>query len=121
MARKNPTFMRKVRHARLRAKVHGSAERPRLAVFRSLRHTYVQVIDDDRGHTLAAASTRDVVAAEGEDKLSKTQVAGRVGGAIAEKALACGVKQVVFDRGGFEYHGRVKMIADEARKGGLEF
>ena len=121
MARKNPTFMRKVRHARLRQKVHGSAGRPRLAVFRSLKHTYVQVIDDDRGHTLAAASTRDAVAVEGDEKLSKTQVASRVGTAIAERALACGVKQVVFDRGGFEYHGRVKAIADEARKGGLEF
>ncbi|MBN1855364.1 MAG: 50S ribosomal protein L18 [Dehalococcoidia bacterium] len=121
MTKKNPTFMRKLRHERLRKKVHGSASRPRLAVFRSLKYTYVQVIDDDRGHTLASASTRDTQPAGDGEKLTKTQVAGRVGATIAERALACGVKQVVFDRGGFDYHGRVKAIADEARKGGLEF
>lgn len=121
MARKNPVLMRQVRHKRLRRKVRGTAERPRLAVFRSLRHMYVQVIDDDRGHTLVATSTLDPNVMSGEDHLSKTQLAGRVGVSIAEKALKRGVKQVVFDRGGYKFHGRVMALADEARKAGLEF
>ncbi len=121
MARKNPTFMRKIRHKRLRRKVRGTAERPRLAVFRSLKHTYVQVIDDDRGHTLVATSTLDPNVMSGEGELSKTQIAGRVGASIAQKALEQGVKQVVFDRGGYKFHGRVMALADEARKAGLEF
>jgi large subunit ribosomal protein L18 len=121
MARKTPTLMRKVRHKRLRRKVHGTAERPRLAVFRSLKHTYVQIIDDDRGHTLVATSTLDPNVLSGEGPLSKTQIARRVGASIAGKALEQGVKRVVFDRGGYKYHGRVMALADEARKAGLEF
>ncbi len=121
MARKNPVLMRQIRHKRLRRKVRGTADRPRLAVFRSLRHTYVQVIDDDRGHTLAATSTLDPGVMSGEEHLSKTQAAGRVGASIAGKTLEHGVKQVVFDRGGYKYHGRIMTLAEEARKAGLEF
>jgi len=108
------------RHQRLRRKISGTAERPRLAVFRSLKHIYVQIINDTIGHTLVAASDRD--AAGGEPVAgSKTSVAEAVGKAIAERALAAGVSQVVFDRGGNRYHGRVKALADGARAGGLQF
>ncbi len=121
MARKNPILMRKLRHERLRRKVRGTLDCPRLAVFRSLQHIYAQVIDDDRQHTLAAASTLDSVVSEGSAELSKTEIAGRVGALIAQRAIEKGVKQVVFDRGGFQYHGRVQALADEARKAGLVF
>jgi large subunit ribosomal protein L18 len=120
MATKNPRMMRKIRHERVRRNVHGTADRPRLAVFRSLQHMYAQVIDDEKGHTLAAASSKDV-AASGEKPESKTDSASRVGALIAARAIEHGVKAVVFDRGGFKYHGRIKALADEARKGGLEF
>jgi len=113
--------MRKIRHERVRRKVRGTVECPRLAVFRSLQHIYVQVIDDDRQHTLAAASTRDAAVAEAGADLSKTEVAGRVGALIAQRAIEQGVKQVVFDRGGFKYHGRVRALADGAREAGLVF
>ena len=82
---------------------------------------YAQVIDDEKGRTLAAASSRDVAAASGEKAASKTDSASRVGALIAARAIEHGIKAVVFDRGGFKYHGRVKALADEARKGGLEF
>ena len=122
MARKNPTVMRKIRHQRVRRKVHGTAERPRLAVYRSLQHIYVQVIDDDRHHTVASASTLDQAVVGGEAKgSSKTDAARLVGELVARRALEQGVKQVVFDRGGFMYHGRVRALADEARKTGLVF
>ncbi|TFH37432.1 MAG: 50S ribosomal protein L18 [Dehalococcoidia bacterium] len=121
MARKNPILMRRIRHERVRRKVHGTVECPRLAVFRSLQHIYAQVIDDDRQHTLAAASTLESEVAEAGKELSKTQVAGRVGALVAQRAMEQGVKQVVFDRGGFKYHGRVRALADEARKAGLAF
>jgi len=151
---------RRRRHERVRARVHGTPERPRLCVFRSLRHIYVQVIDDTRGHTLLAVSTLDpevqiemnamatvaappengkgkgkgkgkgakeqpstageAPAAPANDKV-KTRQAMAVGQVVARRALAAGIKSVVFDRGGYMYHGRVKALAEAARKGGLDF
>lgn len=109
------------RHARVRKHVSGSPERPRLCVFRSLKHMYAQVVDDTQGHTVAAASTLDAdVRAElnGKDKKEQAAVVGEV---LAKRALAAGVSRVVFDRGGYMYHGRVEALAKAARKGGLEF
>ena len=107
------------RHARLRKKVSGTRVRPRLVVSRSSRHMVVQLIDDVAGHTLASASTleADVRALSGDKKAKAT----RVGELIATRAREAGVSAVVFDRGGFVYHGRVAALADAARKGGLEF
>jgi large subunit ribosomal protein L18 len=102
------------RHRRVRSRLIGTAERPRLAVFRSNRHIYAQLIDDREARTLAAASDLAV----GES--SKTDRATQVGKAIAERARALGVERVVFDRGGWLYHGRVKALADGAREGGLQ-
>ena len=104
------------RHARVRRKIAGTSERPRLAVYRSNRHIYAQVIDDVAGRTLAAAST--LVEGNGEDPKAKAKA---VGVQVAEKAKAAGVTRVTFDRGGFRYHGRVQALADGAREGGLEF
>src|SRR5579884_96962 len=109
------------RHFRVRKHVAGTAGRPRLAVFRSLSHIYAQVIDDERGHTIAAASDRDADVASAVNGKVKTARAELVGSAIARKASAAGVTKVVFDRGGFLYHGRVKALAEAARKGGLDF
>jgi large subunit ribosomal protein L18 len=113
---------RKRRHVRVRAKVSGSPQRPRLNVFRSSAHMYAQVIDDLAGHTLVAASDmdEDVKKLIG-DKATKTERAKAVGSVIAERARAAGVSSVVFDRGGFLYHGRIKAVAEGAREGGLEF
>ena len=104
------------RHQRVRVQVHGTAQRPRLAVFRSLNHLYAQVIDDTASRTLAAASTV-ALKAKGNGVAEATEV----GKAIAARAKEAGVTQVVFDRGGFLYHGRIKALADAAREGGLEF
>jgi large subunit ribosomal protein L18 len=104
------------RHHRVRKKVIGSAERPRLAVYRSNRHIYAQVIDDVAGRTLAAAST--LALSEGDDPKAKAKA---VGTQVAEKAKAAGVERVTFDRGGFRYHGRVQAVAEGAREAGLEF
>jgi len=146
---------RRRRHERVRARVQGTPERPRLCVFRSLRHIYVQVIDDTRGHTLLAVSTLDPevqteasaaaaqpeaskgkgkgkgaktqpdaaseVPAESANGKAKTRQAVAVGLVLARRALAAGIKSVVFDRGGYMYHGRVKALAEAARKGGLDF
>ena len=112
---------RKRRHERIRRHIHGTAERPRLNVFRSLDHIYVQVIDDDMGNTLVAASTVDPELRAQLDGLNKQQQATRVGQLVAQRALDKGLKKVVFDRGGYPYHGRVKALADGARDGGLEF
>lgn len=112
---------RKRRQRRIRATISGTAERPRLNVFRSLKNVYVQVIDDDAGHTLAAASTLEEALApelEGKTKKQQATVVGRV---IAERALDAGVTEVVFDRGGYPYHGRVRAVAEAAREGGLKF
>jgi large subunit ribosomal protein L18 len=111
--------LRKRRHHRVRKKVFGTPDRPRLAVFRSARHISAQVIDDRSGRTLAAASTveKDLRSATGGNKDAATTV-GRL---VAERARAAGVDKVVFDRGGFGYHGRVAALADAARTAGLEF
>lgn len=108
------------RHLRIRAKVHGTPERPRLNVFRSNLNIYAQIIDDTRGHTIAAASTLEpsIKAQPGRLTVAKAAEIGRL---VAERALQEGVKQVVFDRGGYRYHGRVKALADAAREAGLEF
>ena len=108
-------------HYRIRKHVSGTAERPRLAVFRSNKAIYAQVIDDEQGKTLAAASSNDkVLAAECKGK-NGIEAAAIVGKAIAERALAAGITAVCFDRGGYLYHGRVKSLADAAREGGLIF
>ncbi len=109
------------RRAHIRKRVQGTPERPRLNVFRSLTHIYAQVIDDTVGYTLASASTIDKELQAEVVDMTKVEQAGVVGKAIAERALSKGVKQVVFDRGGYKYHGRVKTLADAARKAGLEF
>ncbi len=118
---KTPVAARKRRHLRLRRKITGVPQRPRLAVFRSLNHIYVQVIDDSSGHTLAAASDLEADLRGRCDDKKKTEVAGLVGEAIARKAAEKDIKAVVFDRGGSKYHGRVKALAEAARKGGLSF
>jgi large subunit ribosomal protein L18 len=109
------------RHRRVRAKISGTAERPRLNVFRSLGQIYVQVIDDGAGHTLASASTIDRDLRGQVEGKNKTEAAKMVGALVAQRAQALGIKQVVFDRGGYRYHGRVKALADGAREAGLEF
>ena len=110
---------RQKRHARLRLKLSGSAERPRLAVFRSLTQIYAQLIDDAAGKTLASASSLETGLRA--SKGNKTDHAKQVGKLLAERARAAGVKQVVFDRAGFRYHGRVRALADAAREAGLDF
>lgn len=113
---------RKRRHVRVRAKVSGTSQRPRLNVFRSSAHIYAQVIDDVRGHTLVAASDlEEVVKDRAGDKSTKRDRAKLVGEVIAERAKEAGIDSVVFDRGGFLFHGRVKAVADGAREGGLKF
>jgi large subunit ribosomal protein L18 len=109
------------RHRRVRRKVVGTAEKPRLCVFRSLNHIYGQVIDDVRGHTLAAASDLEAEIRQQADGKSKAEVARLVGERLATRALEKGIKTMVFDRGGFKFHGRVKALADAARKAGLVF
>jgi large subunit ribosomal protein L18 len=106
------------RHLRVRKRVHGTAARPRLVVFRSSKHIYAQVVDDDKGVTLVgAADTSEGIQVEGSGKTAKSHAVGRL---IATKAKEKGIAKVVFDRGGYQYHGRVKAVADGARKGGLE-
>jgi large subunit ribosomal protein L18 len=112
---------RRLRHARVRKGLSGSTARPRLAVFRSLQHIYAQVIDDLAGHTLAAASTRDPLLAAEVSGRPKREQAAAVGRAVAERARSAGVEAVVFDRGGYNYHGRVRSLAEAAREAGLKF
>ena len=109
------------RHHRVRQKVNGTDSRPRLCVFRSLNHIYAQVIDDLKGHTLVTASTLDTEIENGSKKKSKTGRAEMVGSLLAKRAVDKGISQVAFDRGGFKYQGRVKALAEAARKGGLKF
>ena len=115
--------MRRVRaHQRIRRRVRGTADRPRLAVYKSARYLYAQLIDDVAGHTVAAASSRDgAIAKQLEGGGATRQAARLVGESIAERARANGIRQVVFDRGGYIYHGRVKELAEGARGKGLEF
>ncbi len=108
------------RHLRVRRKVVGSAERPRLCVYKSVRHVYAQLIDDTAGKTVATASTCEKALAEGLSSTKDTAAAAAVGKAVAERALAAGLKQVVFDRAGWPFHGRIKALADAAREAGLE-
>lgn len=104
------------RHKRVRAKVKGSESRPRLAVFRANQHIYAQIIDDSSAKVIAAASSMDI-----KSKAKKSDKAAEVGALIAKKALEKNIKEVVFDRGGYQYHGRVKALADAARQAGLQF
>lgn len=112
---------RKIRHRRIRQRVVGTPDRPRLSVFRSLKHIYAQIIDDTRGHTLVAASTRDPEIAARLSGLKRVEQSRVVGQVLAERAREKGIVRVVFDRGGYAYHGRVKALAEGAREGGLEF
>jgi len=121
MANKSRSEARIHRHERVRKKVNGTADRPRVSVFRSLAEIYVQVIDDEAGVTLVSASSVDKELRAKLMGLKKSEQAAKVGEALAERAKAKGITAVVFDRGGFRYIGRVKALADGARKGGLEF
>jgi large subunit ribosomal protein L18 len=112
---------RETRHRRVRATLIGTGARPRLNVFRSARHIYAQLIDDAQGHTLVSASTVDREIRDQVDDLDKSAAAKLVGAILGKRALALGVKQVVFDRGGYRYHGRVKSLAEGSREAGLEF
>ena len=112
---------RERRHRRVRKVVRGTPERPRLCVFKSARHIYAQVIDDDAGRTVAAASTLSKELPAGEPRPKKTAAAKAVGALVAERALAAGIQQVVFDRGGYVFHGRLKALATAAREKGLKF
>jgi len=116
---RNKVRLRK--HVRVRKKISGTSVKPRLAVFRSARHIYAQIIDDVAGTTLVAASTLDEALKGNEGYTGNKDAAKAVGKLVAEKALEKGIKQVVFDRGGYIYHGRVKELADGAREAGLEF
>ena len=117
MARDSKDIIRQRIHKRIRRRLSGGPERPRLAVFRSLSHIYAQVIDDTRGHTLVTASSNE------KDGVNGGNVAGAkaVGKLVAERAKANGIEAVVFDRGGYLYHGRIKALADAAREAGLKF
>ena len=115
-----PRSARRRRHVRVRKTIAGTPDRPRLAVFRSLNHIYVQIVDDSAGHTLVSASDAQDVGAAAKGK-KKSEVAALVGETLAKKAREKGIEAVVFDRGGFRYHGRVKALAEAARKGGLRF
>jgi len=121
MANKSRAIARMRRHARVRKSLTGTAERPRLNVFRSLTGIYAQVIDDHAGHTLASASTVDGELSEKLKGLKKSEQAKLIGQTVAERAKGKGITAVVFDRGGYRYFGRVKALADGAREGGLQF
>lgn len=122
MARiKSRSAARRRRHTRVRKTITGTADRPRLNVFRSLSEIYAQLIDDDSGHTLVSASTVDPSLRSDVDGKTKLEQARLVGETIAERAKATGIKRVVFDRGGYQYMGRVKALAEGAREAGLEF
>ena len=109
------------RHRRVRRVVQGTSERPRLCVFKSARHIYAQIINDDEGRTLVAASTLSKELTRADARVKKTEVSKAVGTLVAEKALAGGIQRVVFDRGGYPFHGRIKALATAARDRGLQF
>jgi large subunit ribosomal protein L18 len=121
MTRVNYRQARIKRHNRVRLNVSGTPERPRLCVFRSLSHIYAQVIDDTAGNTLAAASSLEPEIKEQAKKKTKVAEAEMVGALVGKRALENGIKELVFDRGGYQYHGRVKALAEAARKAGLKF
>jgi len=112
---------RRRRHVRVRKRVEGTASRPRLCIFRSLSHIYAQVIDDESGRTLVAASDLEKGARAGADGTRKAGRAALVGKLVGQRALQKGIKEIVFDRGGYKYHGRVKALAEAAREAGLKF
>ena len=114
-------LIRTIRHRRVRRKVMGTTSRPRLCVFRSLNHIYAQIIDDSMGQTLVSMSTLDPRLRGKTNKVIKTKKAEMVGALLAEEALGRAINRTVFDRGGYKYHGRVKALAEAARKAGLEF
>lgn len=118
---KNKLAARARRERRTRSKIHGTAARPRLSIYRSLANIFAQVIDDDQGRTLASASTIDKELAKELDGKNKSEAAKMVGALVAKRAVAAGVESVVFDRGGFRYQGRVAALADGARESGLKF
>lgn len=118
---KDARKLRNVRHRRVRKKVAGKPEQPRLCVFRSLRFIYAQIIDDTDGKTLAAASSQEVLQEAGGEIRPKTALSAAVGQLLARRAQEKGIARVVFDRGGYKYHGRVKALAEAAREGGLKF
>ena len=120
ISKKSRSEIRHKKHARLRNRISGTAERPRLCVFRSNKHMYAQIIDDVAGNTICAASTLDKDAKDLE-YTDNVEAAAFVGTSIAKKALEAGIQEVVFDRGGFIYHGKVKALAEAAREAGLEF
>ena len=117
----NRSDVRKNKHRRLRSRLSGTPERPRLAVFRSNNHMYAQIIDDVAGNTIVSASTLQGDVKEGLDKTNNVEAAAKLGTVIAKKAMDNGIKEVVFDRGGYIYQGKVKALADAAREAGLEF
>ena len=121
MGKEEPRAARLKRHTRVRAKVKGTGSRPRLNVYRSLSNIYAQVIDDTKGHTLISASSLDPAIKNGATGKTKTDRAKLIGSLIAKRARDRGIKQVVFDRGGYKYHGRVKALAESARQEGLTF
>jgi len=121
ITKKDKNAVRKIRHTRVRKKISGTPERPRLCVYRSLNHIYAQIINDHNGTTLAAASTLDRDLKEVIADKTKKEAAKIVGEAVAKKALEKGIKQVVFDRSGYIYHGRILEVAAGAREAGLEF
>ncbi len=121
MGKTNPRLKRQKRHARVRAKIEGTGSRPRLCVFRSLSYIYAQVIDDEKKHTLSSASSLDQEIKENSSGKTKTEVAQLVGTLVAKRVSSLGISSVVFDRGGYKYHGRVKALAEAARQSGLKF
>ncbi len=118
---KDSRKLRLARHRRVRRKASGTPDRPRLCVFRSLRQIYAQVIDDVRGHTIAFASSLEPEIRSSAEQTAKGELSKLVGVAIAQRTLNTGATKVVFDRGGYKYHGRVKALAEAAREGGLDF
>jgi len=121
MARTSKDVSRRARHERLRRKISGTPDRPRLLIKRTLHHIYATLVDDSKGHTLAAASTAEKSLGGGLQSRTNVDAAKAVGAAIAAKAKAAGISDVVFDRGGYKYHGRVQALADAAREAGLNF
>ena len=121
VSKANRSDVRRNKHRRLRSRLSGTPERPRLAVFRSNNHMYAQIIDDVAGNTIVSASTLQGDVKEGLDKTNNVEAATKLGAVIAKKALDNGIKEVVFDRGGYIYQGKVKALADAAREAGLEF
>lgn len=121
MAKKSRSLARERRHVRVRKHVVGTADRPRLNVFKSLTGIYAQIVDDNEGNTLISASTVDKELREKMKGMKKTEQAKAIGKAVAERAVSKGISSVVFDRGGFRYVGRIKALADGAREGGLQF